>query len=182
MSSSVINGVGTREVLSPVRGITEGARALGGARARAGIFPYQWIFPGPNSKTVRAAGSVIMPAAYGTTATVLDYAVPQGMRFSLRAVVIDCTSPDWNQGSGELIFNVAVVESIGPRFVDGLSNIRTTLGSRSQPFPVFGRLEFEALTKLRVTMLPVSGLSVSQGYGIAMLCGHLYPNSESGEG
>jgi hypothetical protein len=170
-----------QEVLPPGRSQTEAARALAGDRRRLGRFAYQWLFPGPNSKNVLARGEVLMPDAYGTPATVLTYQVPEGMRFSLRGIVIDCSSPDWSLGSGDIVFTVRVTDSVGDRPVDNLGVILTTLGSLQQPYPIIGRLEFQSNTIITVTMTPAAVVTLEQGYGFAHLVGHTYPNAEAGD-
>ena len=179
---------GIREMIAPGAGSVEATRALGTSKRRAGIYPYQWLFPGPNSKHVRASNSVIMPAEYGSDAGIIDYTVPEGMRLSLRGIVFASTSPDWEAGSGDLVFSLSVT-GISSRPVDWLAEVVTPLGTFEQPFPILGRLEFNSLNNLVVSVRPVANVTLSTqeapragGFQSAMLVGHLYPNDEAGEG
>ena len=165
-------------VLKPGPSLIAGGRALESKRRQAGVWPYQWLFPGPHSKQVRPNGSQVIPA-YGTLVNLLQYTVPEGMRFSMRGIVVNATTGGWTEGDGNLIFNLAVQGS-GPRNVDFLNNINTRLGSSLTPFPIMGRLEFEPLDVLTLTMLPVAVVDRgAPNFGYGMLVGHLYPNSET---
>lgn len=169
-----------RRILEPGRSLIEAGRALKQPRRLAGAWPYQWIFPGPNSRQVLQRGEIAIPIIAGAAVTVLTYQVPDGLRFSMRGVVIDAfiTDASWNEGSGDLLFNVTVLAA-GSRTVDYLGNIRTRLGSRFSPYPILGRLEFEPGAVLSVTVQNVA--NVTQGppnMAIAHLVGHTYPNSE----
>lgn len=162
--------------------LVEAARTLGTAKRRAGTFPYQWLFPGPNSRHVRTQSSVNMTgSSYGDTLSLNNpYLVPEGMRFSLRGVVVGSTVPDWEQASGNLLFTLQV-SKVGARNVDWLTNVNTSLGSPQEPFPVLGRLEFNSLDVLSWTVSPVAAITLT-GFSFAMLIGHTYPDSEAGEG
>lgn len=171
------------DFIVPGSSLVTAAQALGRQNRREGTYPYQWLFPGPNSRHVRASGSVLMPDALGSSATVLDYKVPQSMRFALRGIVLASGAPDWVPGSGDLLFKV-MVSGVSPRSVDFLNNVDTPLGSTQSPFPILGRLEFESLSTISVLVYPIANVSVGAdgGYQTAMLVGHIYPNNEAGEG
>jgi hypothetical protein len=173
-----VPGSELKEVLAPGRATTEAARALGGARRRAGLFPYQWMYPGPNSKHVLATGAtaIIGDQDY----LILDYRVPEGLRFSLRAVVFFSNNPTWSQGDGNITFNLNVT-GVGPRPVEWLTSVVTQLGNLSEPWPIMGRLEFQSrdLLELTASVVNVGG---DGGFLIGRLIGHTYPNSEAGEG
>ncbi len=174
-------GTGTREILAPGRGMTDAARALAGARRRVGVYPYQWLWPGPNSKHVLLNGQVLIDSnTFSGDVTLINYTVPQGMRFALRGLFFTSNSPIWQQGSGQIIMRV-MVEGVGVRPVDWLQNFRFPIGSFEQPWPLDGRLEFNALTNIQM----IVGLALDSGddggYVAGRLMGHTYPQSESGD-
>jgi hypothetical protein len=169
-----------RRILEPGRSLIEGGRALKSPRRLAGRWPYQWLFPGPNSKQVLSHGEVAIPAIAGGAVNVVRYQVPDGLRFSLRGVVLDAfiTDASWNEASGDLLFNVTVLAA-GSRTVDYLVNVSTRLGSRFSPYPILGRLEFEPGAVLTVTVNNIVNVTAGPpNMAIAHLVGHTYPNSE----
>lgn len=172
-----------RQVIAPGVGLSEATRALGGARRRAGLFPYQWLYPGPNAKPVAQEGSAIMPDAYGSEAVIASYTVPEGMRFSLRGLVANVFSPDWNVGSGDILFTLRV-NTVGTRNVEFFTDMTWPRGSSESPWPIPGRLEFLSDAIVELAMLPVDNVTLGAGggYGIGLLLGHIYPNQEAGEG
>lgn len=182
MLSARVTGNAVKEVLSPGRGQTQAAAALAGNRRRVGQFPYQWMFPGPNSKYVREYGQLLIPAAPSVDNVVTTYLVPEGLIFSLRGLVIDSTSPDWTQGDPNgLLFSLRVVEGVGVRRVEGFEDIRTVIGSRQLPFPIGGRLEFQSNTQLQILMTLGTQPTPDQGYAFGWIIGHTYPNAEAGD-
>jgi hypothetical protein len=171
----------------PGRSLVQGARSLETRERGAGVFPYQWLFPGPNSKQVLANGRVAMPAAYGTPAGIIPngssqsalYTVEQGYRFSLRGLIFGCTTSDFVDGSGDVVFNLTVTAGTAPRVVDYFFNFPFRLGSTAEPFPILGRLEFAELEALSLTVTPVANVTLSSGFGFGALVGHIYPESEA---
>jgi len=144
----------------------------------------QWLFPGPHSRHVRAAPTTVVSvpdyvtAAAPQTVVVLQYQVPDGMVFSLRGVSVLAFVQSWNQGSLDLVFNLNVVSG-GTRGVDFLQNITTELGSTELPFPIGGRLEFEANEVLQFTATASANVAIGAPNNlVCMLWGHLYPQSE----
>ena len=180
MSSAIKNG-GVRQVIPAGTDLVRAAGALEGNSRRLGKFPYQWLKPGPNSQHVLAAGAAAMPGGYGTTSTLLTYTVESGLRFSLRGILLGSTSPDWEEGSGNLIFSVQV-GGVGQRPVDWLASVDTRLGSTTNgPWPILGRLEFQAEEVISVLATPIAVITLGAGFNFAKLVGHTYPNFEGGE-
>lgn len=172
----------SREVITPGAALISAGRALVEPKRLAGLWPYQWLFPGPNSRHVLAQNVIAMPTQGAGIATILSYEVPSGMRFSLRGVFVGANAGSWDEGTPTgLQFDLSVVGT-GTRKVDFLSGILSHLGSLETPFPILGRLEFQPLDVLtwKVTNL---GAVVETGYpnvAFAALVGHTYPNAEAG--
>jgi hypothetical protein len=172
-----------REVIVPGKpGFILAGGALASPRRRVGTWPYQWLYPGPNSRHVRAAvtAATPFPAGFGTPLTLADYTVPNGYRFSLRGIVANNNVSDWIEGDGNVVFNL-VVRSVGSRNVDYLQNVTTRLGSSLEPWPILGRLEFQSGTRLVLTVTALAVVTVAGAFGYGMLLGHEYPNPESGQ-
>ena len=180
-----LNGMGAAAPeLSLGPSLLRSANALAVAREETPINHFSWLFPGANSQHVRVSGSIVTPAysVIGAPPTeVFSYTVPQGMRFSLRGVLVDGSSvANWDQGSGDMVFSL-VVTSAGARAVDGFNLVDTQLGSlENGPWPIDGRLEFSALDVL--TWFVQTFANVGQGAPNRVRCaliGHLYPNTET---
>lgn len=146
----------------------------------AGRWPYQWLYPGPNSRHVLARGSVATPAFNTPPAQVVSYTVPEGYRFSLRAVVIDGSQvSNWIPGSPDMQFNLNCIAA-GTRIVDFLQDVLTPLGSTVIPWPILGRLEFESLEQLAWDVSTFQNVGVgAPNFVSCFLLGHIYPNSET---
>ena len=147
----------------------------------------QWLFPGPNSRHVRAASKVAAPdytLADATAVFLPSYQVPDGMIFSMRGISLLAFVQSWNQASGDLLFTLSVTSG-GTRNVDYLINIDTELGSTQQPFPIGGRLEFEPLETLSMSVFAPMTSTASIGppnWLECVLWGHLYPAAERTDG
>jgi hypothetical protein len=145
-----------------------------------GKWPYQWLYPGPNSRHVLERGSVATPAFAAAPAVVASYTVPEGYRFSLRAVVVDGSQvSNWVPGSSDMLFNLRVI-SPGTRIVDYFQDVKTPLGSTVIPWPVLGRLEFTSDDVLQWDVATVQNVGVGDpNFVSCFLLGHIYPNSEA---
>ena len=148
----------------------------------------QYLFPGPNSRHVRAASSVAVPDYTGVTpntataALLPAFEVPDGMIFSLRGVVIGGFVQSWNQGSQDMLFTLQVTAG-GTRNVDYLQNINTELGGTLLPFPIGGRLEFEPLDVLQWFVTVTANVQIgAPNFVCATLWGHLYPAGQRVDG
>ena len=138
-----------------------------------------WLIPGRLSTAVIAVGTLPIPA--GGTSTVLEYTVPQGLRFTLRGVVVSVVDPSntWVQGSGSLLFQLLCVGTGGTRVVENFEAVITPRGSSVVPYPVLGRCEFIETDLLRWTVT-ASGV-VTPGLpqlAICHLLGWTYPISD----
>jgi hypothetical protein len=174
MSSKMIMPANSR-ILTPGPALVQGARALEDPKSSIGIYPYQWLFPGPHSRMVWPNNAVAITGP-GNTDLILEYAVPDGMIFSLRGVVWGFIGTGWSEGSSQLVFNTTVTAA-GTRNVDFLNNWKTHAGSLESPYPILGRLEFAPLDVLRVQVTNTAGPAT--GNAFAHLVGHVYPQSEA---
>jgi hypothetical protein len=175
VSSKVIEAP---EIIAPGRGLVTAAELLTSQKRALGKWPYQWLFPGPNAKHVLANSTVAIPGA-ASTAVVLSYQVPDGYRFSLRAIVFGFFGAGWNEGTATGLSFTLLVQAAGTRKVDFLSGVLTHLGSADQPYPILGPLEFAPNDLLEVTVTNGGGVTTGASQiSFAHLVGHTYPNSE----
>lgn len=153
-------------------------------REASAILP-QWLFPGPNSRHVRAYSSVAVPDYSGGAATAAllpAFQIPDGMVFSLRGVQLQVFAQSFNQASGDLLATLAVTAG-GNRNVDYLVNIATELGSNELPYPIGGRLEFEPLDMLQWSVTVSANVGIgAPNFVAATLWGHIYPAGERVDG
>lgn len=176
MSSQVNDG----QVIAPGRSLIRAASAIASPSAQLGAYPYQWLFPGPHSAPVFENGQVTLPDE-NTTAQILSYEVPAGLRFVLRGVVFSffTSGTPWVQGSGTLSFSL-LVAGAGTRLIQFYNNVQTALGFPGIPSPVLGRLEF-APGEFVNANITNNGLTVddpADQFCVAQLFGHTYPESE----
>lgn len=168
-------------ILVPGRSQVAAAEALESPRRLVGKWPYQWLFPGPNSRHVLVNDQASVPNGAHSTVQIAAYQVEDGLRFSLRGVVFAFEGAGWNEGTATGLSFTLVADLAGPMNVDFLQNVRTQLGSTQQPYPILGRLEFEPLTNLYVVVENLGGVVAAgpPNTVVAHLVGHTYPNSEA---
>jgi hypothetical protein len=167
-------------IIVPGRSQVQAAEALENPRRLIGKWPYQWLFPGPNSRHVLVNDRASVPLGASSQVTLAKFQVEDGLRFSLRGIVFAFEGTGWNEGTTSGLSFTLVADLAGPMNVDFLQNVLTQLGSTAQPYPILGRLEFEPLTNLSVVVTNVGGV-VAEGPPntvVAHLVGHTYPNSE----
>lgn len=185
MSAAALSNLARGSIIRPGAALTRAAQlTLADPKRADGEYPFQWLYPGPNSRIALPNGSVAIPAIAtpGTpvTATILSYTVPEGYRLSLRALTMNAFASDWQRGSGQLTFTLQVKFSTGPRNVEFLASTNIGLGTDEKPFPLEGRLEFQPLDVL-VVMVTNNSISTpdTADYAYAVLDGFTYPNAES---
>jgi len=175
------------KILRPGPALIQAARPLASPKRAEGVYPFQWNYPGPNSRMAAPNGSVAIPQivapATSATAQILPnggYQVPEGYRLVLTDILLGAFAADWAQGSGQLSFTLVVVYSTGPRNVEFLQNITIPWGFQGYPFPLRGRLEFAPLDVLQV-VLTNTGIPTpaASDYAYAVLNGFTYPTTES---
>lgn len=186
MGAAALSNLPKGSILRPGAALTRAAQLTLATKQRAeGEFPYQWLYPGPNSRMALPNGAVAIPAivAPGTpvSAVVLEYQVPEGFRSVLRGLTMNAfTASDWNPGSGQITFTLLVKYSTGPRNVEFLATTPIPLGTFERPYPLEGRLEFAPLDVLQVAVTNNSIDTPNPAdYAYAILQMFTYPNSES---
>ena len=138
-----------------------------------------WLVPGDHSRHVLAgAGSSVATPVIGSDATAVTYKVPSGRIFSLRGISIITEFPAFVPGDGSFTFTLKVTESGGTRNVDFLAGLTMPLGDQIRPYPIGGRLEFDALDVLTGVVHNVSGAAGAPNFVTFLLWGHTYPESE----
>lgn len=117
-------------------------------------WPYPWCYPPPNAKDAMPSGSIPAPAA-NTQALILQYTVPQGMRFYLVGLIQQIATSGFVEGSGSVIWTVDKDTPIGAPAVQSspvawLNNLPFTLGSfNNGPFKLGNPEIFEAGDTIR---------------------------------
>jgi hypothetical protein len=167
------------QIITPGPSEILAAMALLAERKGTGVFPYQWIFPGPSARPVIAEGIVAPSIVPGQVLVVVEYDVPTGERFVLDGVVFQYLNGNtWVEGSGTILWNL-VVNSAGDRTVEWFVNVASRRGSNiTGPYPVPKTLEFAPRDILQITAT-FSGAGVTNGLLLAQIVGHTYPNSEA---
>lgn len=166
------------QIIKPGPALVVGARVLQDPRGNVGVYPYQWLFPGPHSRQVLGNGTVPITGP-GNTDQILSYQVPSGMKFSLRGIVCGYLGAGWTEGTNQLVFTLTVTAA-GTRKVDFLQNVQTHLGSLESPYPILGRLEFEPLDVLAWSVTNTGGPAAgAANIAFAHLVGLTYPQSEA---
>jgi len=182
---SALSAVASRNIIRPGANLARAAQeTLTDPRRAEGKYPFQWLYPGPNSQMAVPNGSIAIPGfnapATSAQAQIFSYQVPEGMRFRATGILMNAFASDWNPGSGQLLFSFIVQYSTGPRNVEFLSNLAFPLGSTFLPWPLEGRIEFAPLDVLEV-VLTNKGISAPNAadYAYAAINGYTYPNSEN---
>lgn len=183
---SALSARAAGKIIRPGAGLIAAAQPLASPKRAEGVYPFQWNYPGPNSRIAMPNGAVAIPAieapATSATANIFaqPYQVPEGYRMVLTDVLFNAFAQDWTPGSGQLTFTLVVVYSTGPRNVEFLQNVAFPLGLNGYPFPLRGRLEFAPLDVLQV-VLTNTGIPTpaAADYAVAVLNGFTYPTTES---
>lgn len=184
-SGAALSSFASRTIIKPGANLAMAAQeTLTDPRRAEGKYPFQWLYPGPNSRPVIQNGAVAIPAIgsgqSSASATILEYMVPEGYRFVLTDLVMNAFASDWNPASGQLAFTLVVQYSTGPRNVEFLTNVLFGMGTNQLPWPIRGRLEFHPLDVLQINLLN-TGLATpgTNDFGYGALNGFTYPNSEA---
>jgi hypothetical protein len=184
MPGSLIKPAGG-QIIKPGPDLVEAGRALQTTRRGFGVFPYQWMFPGPNAKAVDVNFSVPVPAPGNTVDIVpagkIAYQVAEGMRFSLRGLAVGFlgTAADFRPGTNDTVFTLQVRTSAGNRNVEYFQDFSFNKGSTVQPWPVIGPLEFESLDTLVWTAANNATPNTAGNVYFGILLGYEYPLTEA---
>lgn len=171
---------GQKRIIKPGASLSRAAQVLADPKRAEGKFPFQWLYPGPNSRMALPNGAVALPAQ-GNSATIFQYTVPSGYRLVVTGVTLNAftATGDWSPGSGQLLFNLIVEFSTGPRTVEFMGNLAIPLGTFERPYPLEGRLEFSPEDVIEATVENVSiAVPSAADYAYAILQGFTYPTSE----
>ena len=180
-----------KSIVQPGASLSAAARPLSVPHRVEGKYPFQWLYPGPNSRMARPSGIVAIPGitapATNALATVMKYEVPEGFRFVLEGVLMGTNATGYSPGQGLLLFTLQVEYSTGPRGVEFLTNLDFPTGKfvtvagafEAQCADLVGRIEFAPLDVLEV-VVNNQGLNAPAATDVAIgvLQGFLYPNSE----
>lgn len=140
--------------------------------------------PPCGSKHMAAAASIAAPATNAQT-QIVQYQVPNGFRFKLKGVLLNCNCPGWTPGDGNAVFSVTLNKPLGSAAAQGtplrgLSSVLVPLGSFAQgPWPVSDGEHpvFESRDVVRV-LVSSNPLVIAPGLPnvfTAMLVGHIWP-------
>lgn len=182
--SSIASGKQPGQIIRPGAQLARAAQALAEPARAEGRYPFQWLYPGPNSAPAIPNGRIAIPAivapATSATGTIFQYEVPEGYKLVLTDILFNAFAADWNPGSGQLTFTLQLLYSTGPRNVEFFQNVPFGFGLAGYPWPIKGRLEFNSLDVLALlvtnTGIPTPG---PNDYAYGALNGFTYPAFES---
>jgi hypothetical protein len=183
--------VSASSIIKPGAALSAAARPLSVPHRVEGKYPFQWLYPGPNSEFQRPSGIIQVPAivapATSAQAIVLSYEVPEGYRFVLNRLLMATNAVGYSPGQNLLLFTLQVKYSTGPRGVEFLTNLDYPTGRfitnagafETQTEPLDQRLEFEPLAVLQIIVTNNGlGAPTATDVAIGILQGHIYPESE----
>jgi len=184
-AGAALSSIASRTIIRPGAELARAAQeTLTDPRRAEGKWPFQWLYPGPNSRTVNRNAAIAIPQIpsgdTSAAATILAYTVPEGYRFVLKKLIMNAFASDWAQGSGPLLFTLTVIYSTGPRNVEDFTDVSFGFGNGQIPYEIEGRLEFDPLDVLQIN-LTNSGITTpaASDFAYGLLGGFIYPNSES---
>lgn len=182
-------------IVKPGASLSAAAQPLSTPHRVEGKYPFQWLYPGPNSRNRRPSGIILVPAivppATSVQAVVMSFEVPEGFRFELTELLMSTNATGYSPGLGLMSFSLIVKYSTGPRGVEDLNNLDFPTGKF---VTIPGDFETElALLRRPINFAPLdvlqvvinnTGLATPAGTDVAIgiLQGFTYPNSESGGG
>lgn len=157
------------------------ATKLRGANDRKDQWPYWWTYPPPNAKDVMPSGSIPAPQV-GQQAQILQYTVPQGMRFVLAGIIQQFYGNGLVEGSGAAIWTLDRDTPTGNNIVQGFpvawfNQLSFTLGNLDNgPFKLAAPEIFEAGAVLRSKVITTSSITPgAPNYFLTILWGWAIP-------
>ena len=142
-----------------------------------GAYP-QWRVPGANARPVMRHGVAAIAEQTGEY-TVVEYTVPQGMRFVFTGLVWNFLGSGWIEGSNELVLDMLIVGPSGTRTVQYLNNLTFQIGSRTDgPFPVPALVQLNNSNILRARMTQ-NDINLVGNNNLVMIHGYEFPESEA---
>lgn len=183
---------GQVSIIKPGAALSAAARPLSVPHRVEGKYPYQWLYPGPNSEFQRPSAIISIPTIPALpnpnpAVVVLNYEVPEGYRFVLERILMGTNATGYQPGQQQLLFTLQVKYSTGPRGVEFLTNLDYPVGRFTNLPGDFGtltepleqRLEFEPLAVLQIVIINLGlGAPSPTDVAIGILQGHIYPQSE----
>jgi hypothetical protein len=165
--------------VKPGASLIEGVRSIQAQKRTAGVWPYQWLYPGPNARPVNAGAGLSFPLLGAGVTPLTSYQVPTGMRFTLRGVRVGFLGTGWTEGSSQLTFTLQV-NGAGSRTVEYLNAVRYSLGSAGDNYEILGTCEFDPLDELQWVCTESGVITPTASiFLIAQIIGWEYPLSES---
>ena len=169
---------GSLQAVQSVQGAEQVRRQVANREA----WPYEHLFPPPDSIPVHQIGSVAVPTAVsmgGSAAVVLAYTVPSGYKFILHAIL-----QAWGPGvfnPGDLVWTVDVntplgIPNVQATYVQGLAFIPIPLGSWQYGtlWPLVRPYEFDALDLIQSKVTNIN-LSAGPPNCVSGFFGYLLP-------
>lgn len=146
------------------------------------MVPFPWDLPPRNSTIVYQPNSIVAPAA-ATQTQILQYQVPSGHYFALKARMNAFDGQSWVRGSGDIIWTTDVDTPIGitsPQGepIQGLQAEAFNVGSFDHgPVPWWGRKVFTPLEIIRVKVLTTNAINPgAPNYFTSILIGWIWPD------
>lgn len=146
------------------------------------LVPFPWDLPPRNSTVVYQPASIAAPAA-ATTTQIVQYQVPDGHFFVLKARMNAFDGQSWVRGSGDILWTTDVDTPIGitaPQGepIQGLQSEAFNVGSFDHgPVPWMGRKVFQPLNIIRVKVLTTNAIAAgAPNYFTSILIGWIWPD------
>jgi hypothetical protein len=81
-------------------------------QSRRDQWPYPWLCPSEEAKSVFVSGSILAPAV-ATLTEVLEYTVPSGMQFAFCGVIQSCQAAGYIPGDQDVLWTLDTDQPIG---------------------------------------------------------------------
>lgn len=144
-------------------------------------WPFDWVYPPPNSDRVTAIGNALSPlAGVGNQMSVLSYTVPSGFQFCLAAVVLAYQGGAYSLGDMNWTIDKNTpldVPALQSSVVQGFALVNTPLGSIVpvySEFPLIRNELFEPEDVIQAKVW-VSANIAQNGFFTAILKGWIWP-------
>jgi len=176
------------EIFRPGTAAANAARPIGRQEAK---HPYQWLYPGPDSREAMPSGVVAVPAivspATSASVRVMQYTVPTGFVYVLRRLLMSTNAQAYSPGQQMLLFTLQALYANGPRQVEWLNNLDFPFGEyttlpgnfRTLLQEIDRPLVFAPLTTLEISVVN-NGIQIPAATDtlIGILGGYLHPESD----
>ena len=178
---------------SPARRMISGTEAVKAAdklrklQSNRDLWPYEWVYPPPDSERVHAEGTVdVSTLTAGVAGLVLSYQVQNNYRFMLNGLVLlYIGSGTFTPGDGNVVFGLDINVPIGVTSlqgypVQGFDNSGIPKGAYQSgvyaPYPLAPRPEFIGPSDtVRAKVTVSAGIQGAGGRVLAIFDGWLLP-------